>query len=195
MAECAKLNANITVDCDKPLQAGTRDNMVLINYDDWLDAVLTLNVTNEQIIEGIALASGITGYKVEGQNNSNIPKPAFVRGRYSGAFDHEVKFVAFDISPTAKAQLEKLCKGRVVAIVENAFKGTGGETSFEVYGADAGLIVPDGGLTRDPSSADTQGAYEMTLKSSELSREAHLPATIYKTDYTTRKAIFDSLYV
>lgn len=195
MPECANITENLELDCDKPLQGGTRDKMVLMNYDDWINAVITPNVTNSNVYESIVLASGTIGYKVEGQNNSNTPKPTFKRGKYTGAFDHEVKFLVFTIDPATKVQIEKMAKGRLVAIVENNHKGTAGESSFEVYGAGAGLIVPDGGITRDPVSTDDQGAYQVTLKSSEVSLEAKLPASIFLTDYATSKAIFDSLYV
>lgn len=192
--ECANLDSNILIDCDNPLQAGTRDRMVLINYQAWLDAVMTTATLNSEIIESIALASGDTGYLIEGINNSNEPLVTFKRSRYLGSFEHQVKFKGFDVSPTVKSALEKLSKGRVVAIVENNYKGTDGNCAFDVYGADGGLIMPDGGLIRDPSSTDTQGAYDVTLKSSEFSMESRLPKRIFLTDYTTSKAIFDSLY-
>lgn len=193
MAECARITQHITLSCDKPLQAGTKDIMKLINYDDWVNGTFTRNTSNEQIYEAIALPTSATAVRVEGQNNSNQPKVAFVRGRFSSKFDHEVKFLGFKIDPTTKSEFEKLCKGKVVAIVENNHKGDAGETAYEIYGADSGLIVPDGGLTRDPLSADTDGAYDITLKSSELVKEAHLPASLYITDYTASKAVFDGL--
>lgn len=192
--ECANLDSNILIDCDAPLQAGTRDRMVLINFQDWLDAVVTTNGTNSEIVESIALPSGATGYLIEGINNSNEPLVTFKRSRYLGSFEHQVKFKGFDVSPTVKSALEKLSKGRVIAIVENNYKGTTGNCAFDIYGADGGLIIPDGGLIRDPSSQDTQGAYDVTLKSSEFSMESRLPKRLFITSYTASKAVFDSLY-
>lgn len=192
--ECANLDSNILIDCENPLQAGTRDRMVLINYEDWLSATIGVNDDNSEIIESISFASGGTGYLVEGINNSNEPLVTFKRSRYLGSFEHQVKFKCFNVSPTTKAALEKLTKGRVVAIVENNYKGENGNSAFDVYGANGGLIVPDGGLVRDPSSQDTQGAYDVTVKSSEFSMESSLPKRIFVTSYTASKAIFDSLY-
>jgi len=192
MAECARISQNITVNCDAPIQGGTRDNLILINYDDWIDAAITVNVTNSQIIEDIVLPSGATGYQIEGINNSILPKQAFIKGRFLGSFEHEVNFKCFSLNPTIKSELVKLSKGRVVAIVENNYKGDDGEAAFEVYGLDSGLVLEL--LERDPANADTQGAYDVTVKSSEQSRESHLPATIFLTDYTTSKAIVDGLY-
>ncbi len=65
MAECAKITRNITVNCLYPLQAGTRDLMVLLNYDDWLNCTCTVDNTNPKIYTNIILPSGVTGYKVE----------------------------------------------------------------------------------------------------------------------------------
>lgn len=192
--ECANLDKNILINCTAPLQAGTRDRMVLINYEDWLNATIATNVSNSEIIESIALASGITGYLIEGINNSNEPLVTFKRSRYLGSFEHQVKFKGFDISPDTKSALEKLSKGRVVAIVENNYKGDTGNCAFDVYGADGGLIIPDGGLIRDPSSQETQGAYDVTVKSSEFSMESRLPKRIFVNNYTDSKAVFDSLY-
>jgi len=192
MAECAVISNNILVDCDNPLQAGTKDTLILINYDDWLDAAVSVNGTNARIIEDIVLASGVTGYKVEGINNSTLPTHAFVKGRFLGSFDHQVNFKCFTLSPTVKSELVKMSKGRFVAIVENNFKGATGNAAYEVYGMDSGLILET--MERDPGNQDTQGAYDVTLKSSEFSREAHLPATIFITDYDTTKTLVDGLY-
>lgn len=191
MSECAKISADITVNCDKPIQAGTRDKMWVMNFEDWQAATITPNGTNPQIYEGISLPSGAVAYVVEGINNSILPKNAYVKGPYLGSFDHEVNFKAFSLNPTVKDELEKATKGRLVCIVENNYKGDDGEAAFEVYGPDCGLIVES--LERDPSSADTQGAYDIVLKSSEKAREAHLPATIFLTDYPTSKAIVEGL--
>jgi hypothetical protein len=193
--ECAKVSRNIGFDCDKPIQAGVGDRMVIINFEDWKLASFDKDNTNEQIYKDVVLPSGTTGYSVDGQNNSNQPKVAFKRSRYQGAFNHQVKFIAFDLSPDMKQQIDKLTKGRVVVIIENNHRGDAGETSFEIYGADAGLVVPDGGVNRDPFSADTQGAYELDLASSELSLEGHMPATLFDTSYAVTKAVFDSLYI
>lgn len=193
MSECAKIDADITIDCDNPLQAGTKDRLILINFDDWQDATVTRNNSNNQIYQAIDLPSGTRAYLVEGINDSTLPKHSYVQGAFLGSFMHEVNYKVFSLGADIKELLEKKTKGRFVAIVENKFKGNNGECAFEVYGADSGLIVTL--LERDPGNADTQGAYDLTLASSEKSREAHLPATIFSTNYATTKAIVDALLV
>lgn len=188
---CAKISASVAVNCDNPIQGGTKDVLYLFNFDDILDATLTRNGSNSQIIEDILLGSGITGYSFEGINSSTLPKNTFVKGRFLGAFDHEVNFKIWDLTPAIKEELEKMAKGRFVAIVENNYKGTAGNAAFEIYGLDSGLVLE--AMERDPANADTQGAYDVTLKSSEQSREPHLPATFFNTSYANSKALVEAL--
>lgn len=188
---CAKIDAGIDINCDKPIQAGTRDVAIVFNYDDFQDATLSRNVTNPQIIEDIDLPSGVIGYVIQGQNGSTLPKNMMVKGKFTNSYDHEVSCIAWELNPDVKDQLEKMCKGRFVVIVENNYRGDNGEAAFEIYGLDSGLIMS--ALERDPTNQDNQGAYSFTLKSSETSREAHLPATIFITNYSTTKTLVESL--
>lgn len=194
MAECAQISADLEIDCDNVLTPGAEDLAWVINRDDWKDATITRNVTNPQIIEDIVLPSGAVAYRIEGQNNSILPKYNSVKGRYVNLYNHEFNFKVFKIDPATKLQLEKLGNGRVVVIFENKFRTTTGNTSFEVLGSASGLIVPDGGILRDPGDSETTGAYDVTLKSEETQGlEPHLPATIFITDYTTSKAVITDL--
>ena len=69
--ECAKISAGVAVNCDNPLQSGTKDKLYLFNYSDIEDATITRNGVNTQIIEDIVLSSGITGYTIEGINGQH----------------------------------------------------------------------------------------------------------------------------
>lgn len=192
MAECAKISEDLEFDCDNVLQPGTEDEAVLINKDDWDEASKTTNMTNAQIIEDIVFASGARGYLLEGINNSILPKSNYIKGRFSGLFNHEVNYYVFSLSSTTKQQLEKKKDGKFVLVVRNKFKGS--DSTFEIYGKDSGLIVPDGGIVRDPGDSETSGAYNIILRSDENSGlEPHLPATLFNTDYATTLAIFNGL--
>lgn len=188
---CGKISASQTINCDNPLQAGSEDELTLINWEDWLDASLTLNGTNPQIIENIILASGVVAYTMDGKNNSIAPKYELVKQPYAEVYNHELNYKVFGVNASAKEQLEKKAKGRFVAIVHNKYKGASGDSAFEVYGADAGLVVTQ--MIRDVNSADTQGAFDIILKTSELSPEPHLPKTLFITDYATTKAVVEGL--
>lgn len=190
---CAKIAADILVNCTNPILGGTRDTAFIFNFDDIANATLTKNGVNPQIIEAIILGSGIVGYTVQGINNSMLPKNEMVKGKFLNSFRHEFNFKAFSLNPTIKAQLETLTKGKFVVIVENVYKGDSGEAAYEIYGLESGLICSV--LQRDPSNPDTQGAYDITLMSSDQSRENHLPATFFKTSYAATKALIEAIVV
>lgn len=191
MSICARISANVLFDCDNPLVAGTDDNLFLINKEDWDEAVITRNASNNQLIEGIALATGDLAYKFEGKNSSVEPMQKLVKQKYAEVYDHEVTFKVFKVNAATKEQLEKMASGKVVAIVSNLFKGASGEAAFEVYGEEIGLEVQE--LERSLADVDTQGAFNLVLRTPEIAKEAHLPATLYDTDYATTKAIVDGL--
>lgn len=188
MSTCGQISSNITIDCSNPLSGGANDRLVLINKDDWDEATLTGTST---LITGITLATGATAFSYEGKNNSVEPRQALVKQRYAEVYDHEAMFKVFKADAATKAQLELLAKGKVVAIVENNWKGAAGAGAFEVYGADTGLFVQE--LERALADADTQGAFNVVLRTSEQSKESHLPATLFLTSYAITKAIVDGL--
>jgi outer membrane lipoprotein SlyB len=188
---CGKISAGLTIDCDSPLQAGAEDQLILINRDDWLDAAVTYNGINPQIIEAVVLASGIVAYSYQGKNNSIGPKYEFIKQTFAEVYNHEINFKVFNVDPVAKEQLEKMAKGSLVAIVNNKYKGTTGDSAYEVYGADAGLIVSQN--IRDIINQENQGAFDVIIKSDEASLEPHMPKTFFITDLATTKAAVEGL--
>jgi hypothetical protein len=190
MGICGKISKDQLQNCDYPLVGGVKDRLILINLEDWEDSTITVDPTNEQLITGIALPSGIEAYQYEGKNNSIEAKATLVKSKYSESYDHEVRLKMFYIDAAVKDEIEKLPKGKYVAIVENNFKGDDGKGAFEIYGRETGMTSLE--LNRELNNADTQGAYDILLKTSE-SKEGHLPSTLFNTDYATTKAIVDGL--
>lgn len=188
VSTCGQLTAGIAINCTKPLQAGLVSNLIIINWDDI--SAITRNGTNPQIIEGITLASGKVAYMIEGKNNSLTAKKSLLVGKYDNSYDHEITGVAFDISPLAKAQLEKMGNGKFVCIVENNYKDSDGSSAFEIYGLDAGMYPSS--IESDTANQDTQSGYLFTLKT-KTDREPHLPATAFLTDYATTKTWINGL--
>lgn len=188
---CAKIDQHIIIDCANPLQAGTNDSIFIFNFEDWSNATISRNSANPQIIEDIVMPTGVTGFQVQGINNSNMPKNSMVKGKFINSFMHEINFKAFTLNASIKKTLENMSKGRFVVIVQNNYKGAAGDAAYEVYGGDSGLVCT--AIDRDPQNNDTQGAYDITLQSSDQSKEAHLPATVFITDYATTKALVESL--
>jgi len=188
---CGKISKNIEISCLNPLQAGAEDQLILINRDDWLGALITVNVINPQIIEDVILPSGTIAYSYAGKNNSIAPKYEFIKQTFAEVYDHSVNFKVFAVDASAKEQLEAMAKGSMVAIINNKFKGTNGDAAYEVYGADAGLIVSQN--IRDVINQENQGAFDVILKSDEASLEPHMPKTFFNTNLATTKAIVDGL--
>ena len=188
-AFCYKISADIAVNCANPPIAGVNDRFWLINLEDI--AAITYNNSNPLIIEGIALNSGCFAWTYQGQRNSNKPKSMLKPTKFGKCYIHSAEVHVFDNSPTTKKQLELLDGGKVVAIFQNNAKGTGGNAALEIYGLESGLIVSKD--ERDPTSNDTQGAYDITLTSMEDSPEQHVPFTLFLTDFPTSLAIVTAL--
>lgn len=189
---CGKISANIELDCDHPLQAGTEDTLILINREDIVST--TRNGSNNEIIENIILASGTTGYMYQGQNNSIKPKASMVKIGVFKRWSHQLDFMAFGADAPTKAQMQKLKDGDTVAIVYNKFKGTAGNAAFDVYGLDAGLKSAT--IERDGVNQETQGAFQISLMSdAETGLEPFLPKTAFITNYATTLAMVETLYI
>lgn len=186
---CGNISANLAINCDTPLQAGTADRAIVINFDDIASVVR--NGSNPQIIEDIILNSGASAFQIDGKNNSIEPDDALVKQRYAEVFDHHVRMKGFDISPTGKKQLNSMVHGRFVVITENRFKGASGNAAFEVRGLGAGLVLTE--LTRNPNDQDTQGAFDLLFSTDEFSKETVLPNTLFITSYAASKAVVDAL--
>jgi hypothetical protein len=188
---CEGIFESIFIDCNKPIQSGVKDILYLINYDDILST--TVDPLNANLITGITLVSGAVAYQFEGKNSSIEPRAALLRQRYSEVYDHEITFKVFDNGADIKRNLQGAVTKKVVAIVENRFKGTEDDAAFEIYGLGAGLQANT--LERITADTDTQGAYNVVLASSEQEKEPNLPATLFDTNYVTTKALVTALTV
>ena len=184
---CGKITNSIEIVCDTPLQAGTKDKAKVLNLSDI--GISTRNATTGAVEAFTNLVPG-TAAVIDGQRNSIAPTFNKVpKGPFS-MYDHEVACMGFDLSPEIKNDLEKGADGQYVVVVENFFKGTDGNAAFEIYGLDNGMELTE--LSRDPNSQDTQGAFSIKFMS-EVNSEPRMPATLFITDYTTTKAVFDAL--
>ena len=186
---CANINENILLNCAKRISAGANDNLYLINFDEL--AGFTPDMANPNLITGIQLVSGGFIYKFQGQNDSVEPRSVLVETRYAKQYDHEVIFKIFDNTAPIKEQIDNLAQGRVIAIVENNFAGSDDATKFEIYGLKAGLLLR--AAERIVADQETGGAYNLTLRSSDFSKEGNLPATFFDTSITVTRALINSL--
>src|SRR5690606_16402603 len=170
-----------------PLQSGTRDRAIVINFEDVIGRTYAIDGTT---LEDLLLASGTVGYVIDGQKNSIVPAVNMVAGTFTNKFDHEVSMKGFDISPATKVNINSMKDSRVIVITENYYQGAGGNAAFEVYGLTVGLVVTE--LSREPNSEETDGAFHFKFMT-DTNKEPKVAATFFDTDYVTTKAIVDAL--
>lgn len=185
MSVCGKISGNIARSCTTPLQSGTEDRAYIINKAD----IISIAKTGD-VITDIVLASGATAHFIDGTKNSIEPTSAMVTVGFENMFDHTVTFKGFDISPTVKSELNSGKDGKYVVIVENYFKGTAGNTAFEVYGETTGLEFSE--ISRSANDEATQGAFHFVL-TTVRNKEPKLPANLFDTSYAVTKAIVTGL--
>jgi hypothetical protein len=174
---CASISDCILLNCDFPIVGGANDRIFLFNKSDLasVEYFEEDSVINPYLVTDLILNTACKLYKFEGQNQSVDLRAALVRQRYAAVYDHEVIFKIFDNSPAVKLQIERLGRGVVIAVVEKNFKSSTGKGSFEIYGLNSGLILT--AAESNASDGDTQGAWNMTLVSSEFAKEPGLPLT------------------
>jgi len=164
MLNCGKIYGNIAYNCDKLLTTGTV-TMYVGNYIEVADVTLD----TDRVITSLTVGCL---YKIEGRQNSIQPIYSLIKGNFTEMYDHTVKALGFDISPDVKKNLEGMKSGLFIVIVENVNKGNDGKIAFEVYGINAGLVMTM--LQRDPSNADTQGAFDFTFTTNK-NKEPFMP--------------------
>lgn len=187
---CGKISKEQLFDCLNPLQAGSEDTMLLMNRDDI--ASTTRNGINNEIVEAIIMNSGALAFKYEGQDSSNAAKANVVKVSVFRKWNHEINFMAFGVDADTKEQMQKMKDGDIVAVIYNKHKGENGDSAFEMYGLDSGLKVE--AMESDKTSADSQGAFVIQLKSNEeTGLEPFPPKTVFITDYATTLAMLDGI--
>jgi hypothetical protein len=179
---CGTITRGSGSDCDNPLKSGTRPRIFIANFDDVVS--VTTSTSTPNLITAITFATGTTSFLFEGFKQDIKPTQEFIAPSNGlNQHKHGVGFIVYEISQLQKNNLQRMNKGRFVAIVENNGKN---ENSFEVYGLGSGLeIVP--GLTRDTYA--NGGGYIIALATPETEFEPLLPQTIFSTDYATTLAL------
>lgn len=184
MADCAKIAAGIVLDCDNPLVPGVDEDVLIANKADIVS--VTRDGANKLLISAIVMETGTQFYKFEGKNDSLEPLYTLVKGRYSDTFEHSTRFKVFDNEVATKLTLDQIAKGTFVALVKN------NDGQWEIYGLDVGMKSAE--MTRNPLDADTGGAHDVFIKTSDnLAKEPNMPATFFNTDTATTEAAIDVL--
>ncbi|NQY30538.1 MAG: hypothetical protein HRT69_13840 [Flavobacteriaceae bacterium] len=188
---CGDIAADVIIDCDNPIKAGTENRMIVLNRTDWNNGAIGFSISNNQVVESIALATGKEGFVYEGKRNSITPKYELVKTKFSEDYKHEVSNKVFDLTIATKKELMAMAKGSFVVLVENKYKGATGEAAYEIYGVDAGLELSQN--VREINNIETGGAFDIILSSNDEDLEKFMPKVLFKTDFATTKAVFESL--
>jgi len=182
MPGCDQIQIGAVYDCANLPQPGNSPSLVLGNKDDLNAGVITLNAAGT-LITNITLPSNRPAFLYEGFKDSVKSSFELVQGDAGPMFKHNVELVIYDVSPSQRLNLERMCKASLFAIVEKRKKDS---NSFELYGADAGLSVVPGTLY---SSNENGGTFKVMLSSIEKQEESKTQQTILSTDYATTRAL------
>lgn len=186
----ASIADNIAKDCAQPLAGGYTGRGVLIDLAD--APTLTRNASNPRIIEGITLASG---KKLAVIDNAFSPTPLTGSNSQSntddGMMKHRKTLVLTIpkrggkaskeiVEPTYQSPLGYL------AVLEK--KDRNGDGSFEVVGAEQGLVANADGIVRN--EYENGGCTMVTMSCNEVNFEN----VLFSTDYETTLALFEALH-
>jgi hypothetical protein len=181
---CGTITIGSIPDCDNPLKSGTQPRLFLINYDDLVST--TASTTTPNLLTAMTFASNTVAHVFEGYKQDVKPiQESIAPGNGSNQWKHSLGFLIYEIDQIQKNNIQRLAKGRFIAIVENKGKN---DDSFEVYGLGSGMEFV-AGVARD--SYANGGGYLIQLATPDEEFEPLLPKTIFTTDYATTKALVE----
>lgn len=169
---CEKLISScISADCNNPIFTGVEQTAYIFNFQHVTG--YTVDTDNPNLITDLTmgeLSEGVTatGYRILnlGKTPFTGSNTAFAAGNVSNKFNETVVLVVPDASATAAQQVDNLANGKFIVVLQNSYEGSDGTGKFQVYGLKKGLTASD--ISRDPYSADTDGAYMVTLTSENV---------------------------
>lgn len=181
---CGTIETGSQPNCDTPLKSGSRPRLFLANFDDVVSVTLSSSTPN--LVTAVTLRTGATTFLFEGFKQDVKPTQEFIApSNGANQVKHALSFIVYDISQIQKNNLQRVNKGRFIALPENNGKN---ENSFEIYGLGSGLeIVP--GVARDTYA--NGGGYIISLATPENEFEPLLPQTFFATDYATTLALVE----
>lgn len=190
------LAKDIAASCVDPVVPGFEQEGIIMNRDEIDFGAITFDNDRSNVISQLAMLAGKRAYKVRVLGNTPFTGTgtSFVAGTYQNTFTNTVQFVVLDNGPeVCESIIDALANGRFVMILENTFKGLNkdtnkGDAAFQIYGYTQGLAAS--AIENDKYSEDTNGGWLVTMTETKASKSGMF---LYKTDYATTKAMFDSL--
>ena len=188
MAICGLISSGSAYDCDSPITPGLNPRVWLANHND-IESI-TFDVSNKRLVTAIVFKTGGALYPYEGTRQSANASSEFVPQTLSSGFKHILDLRVFSIDSAQKLELEKMCLGKIVGVVEHPNTVGNGDAVFELFGAGVGLEVET--LTRISRDTEGQGSYALILGTSDNEgQEATLPLSVLATDYATTLALLE----
>ena len=182
------LNADVAGDCTNLPVGGYENEAVLLNYKDVLGYTSELSAPRGQF-SGIQRKVGTKGFAVvvngstpfAGTAKAGVAKPSGV------SVQKTVKFMFADTGLTADNIVDVLNNGRFVIVMKRMYAGSEGKSKYEIIGQQYPLKFE--ATANDLTSEDTEGAWDITLTSTERNAGNYL----WLTDEATTQALFEGL--
>jgi hypothetical protein len=187
---CGAIASGLSLNCEDPLVAGVVATFYLANKEDI--ASITYDATNPMLATDITMKASKFFYRFEGQLQSTEPLFAMVKGKYVNQYEHTVGFLIFNLAPSIKKEILNMKDGNFVAIIENNYVSSTGDTKYEIYGAGAGLKAEV--MERNPNDTENLGAFKISLKTQEYARESKPPVSLFDTDLATTETLVLGLW-
>lgn len=176
--------------CEQPI-AGTNSQVILINYDDINRSTI---VKTNGIVSALSLNTGKKGYSFTNTDgNANIGSFTFNPQTYTGgSYVHTVSLKDFIGNADAYKFVSQLKASKVVAIIENRFKGDTAERKYTIYGLEAGLkLKADSGTTELSDGI----VATIELSSSDNCQEPNRPINLFVTDESATDTMVKGLLI
>lgn len=172
--DCASELLNATAaDCENPAIAGLYGEVILLPFDA-IDR--TASTVTDNVISEIVMKATRKGYSFTSFDNSPLGAVSLVAGTYRNTLQHDLTLRVFVKTESIKKFVNAFVNARVVAIVKNKEMGVNGDTMYEAYGWDSGLILST--LTSDTSMADGV-VYELVTGNDETSKEKSIQKSVW----------------
>lgn len=168
---CGLITIGSTPDCDNIPVAGLSTRLILINYDD-ISAIYESDIG----VVSIGMKDGKVGYEFFGFRN-DVKKIEEVAQNASSKnrFKHALSFVIYEATQTQKLNIERLSRGRFVAIAEKKGKEA---DSFEMLGKECGLEMATGQIRTSDQAVFT---INLSTPDNQVEFEPRLPQTVGET--------------
>lgn len=189
---CESLIAKaIDFDCDDLITRGLEADGIIINRSD-IDFTSTIfDNTNPNIINELILKSGKQGYEISQLGNTPFTgtQSTLEVGTYRNTWTHQIPIVVLSNTPeVANKIIDGLANGTFVVILRNKFKGSTGDSEYQIYGYTQGLVASEG--TNDKYSEDTDGGWIITLQETGARLSAMF---LFDTNAATTAQKYESL--